>query len=97
MKSPSVFALPAAIALVLASAASSAQDKPSPATAKKSNASVSTPSKAAKTTAQTPTQLNSGSTKALNERSGATQGAPAAIAPAAERAHESCHGKDSDA
>jgi hypothetical protein len=99
MKSLSVLALPAAIALVLASASSTAQDKPGTATAKTSTAGVSSSSKPTKATAQTRTQLSSGSTKALNERSGTTQSTPAAnrIAPTSERAHESCHGKDSDA
>ena len=93
MKSLSVLALPAAIALVLASASSTAQDKPG------TPAKTST-SKPAKASAQTRTPLGSESTKALNERSGGgTQSTPAAnrIAPASERAHESCHGKDSDA
>lgn len=99
MKNLSVFAIPAAIALVLASAASTAQDKPATTSAKKSNAPVSSPSTAAKSTGQAPTPLNSTNTKALNERSGANQSPPTTnrIAPASERGHGSCHDMDSDA
>lgn len=98
MNSLSVLAIPTAIALLLASAASTAQDKPNTVTAKKPSASVSNSSKAAKATAQTPAQSNSRSVKALNEGGGATQSAPAATVPAAKQVDESCHhGKGSDA
>lgn len=99
MKNPSVFAIAAASVLVFVCAASTAQDKPNTTAAKKSSGSVTSSSKAAKATAQTPTQLNSTNAKALGERSGIKQSTPAAnqIAPAMDRAHESCHGKDSDA
>ena len=99
MNSLPAFAIPAAIALVLVSAAVAAQDKPNTTTANQANTRVTAPSKATKANAKAPTPLNSTNTKTLGELSGAKQSTPAAnpIAPAMERARESCHDKDSDA
>ena len=98
MKNLSSVAVSSAIALVFACSASSAQDKPNTAATSKSNESATSATKAAKAPAQEPTRVNSTNTKALTERAGAKQSTPAVnqVAPA-ERTHESCHGKDSDA
>ena len=99
MKSLSVFAIPSAIALLLAAAASSAQDKPNTAPAKKPNASISSSAKAAKAAARAPAQSNGVDTKGISERAGAKPGTPEVnnVVPTAERDYDGCHGKDSDA
>lgn len=99
MNSLSAFAIPAAIALVMVSAESAAQDKPTTTTAKQANGSITSPSKAAKASVKAPTPMNSTTTKVLGEPSGTLRSTPATnrIAPAMERSGESCHGKESDA
>jgi hypothetical protein len=99
MKFLSVLTVPAAFALIVASASSAAQDKPAVAPAAKPSATTAAPAKAAKPTWQGTTQLKNTLTTVPGERSGAKQSVPelTRAAPAAEGGYKSCHGKDSDA
>jgi hypothetical protein len=95
----SAFAIPSAIALLFASVGVTAQDKPNPASSKKSAASAVSVSKASKPTGQTPARSNGVAAKGAGERATVQPGTPdaAPVVPSAERSYGGCHDKDSDA
>jgi len=89
-----LLATPVAIALVLASTAVAAQDKPKAAAPAKASTSVT--AKPAKAAAQTPLQADSAAQKALSEREGNKAFKPAG----SERGYKGgggCHSEGSDA
>ncbi|MEQ1806387.1 MAG: hypothetical protein ABL900_13510 [Burkholderiaceae bacterium] len=99
MKFLSVLTVPAAFALIVASTASAAQDKPNTAAATKPSSTANASAKA-KPTWQGSTQLKNTLNSPSTERSaGKPQSTPEVTraAPAGEGGYKSCHGKDSDA
>ncbi len=96
----SKLAVPAAIALFMATASSVvAQDKPSNAAASKPTQGSTSSKKAVRPTWQGPTSLKSSTSKPAAESIGTQQSTPEAAraGKAAGEGYKSCHGKDSDA
>jgi len=94
-----LLAVPAALALLLAAATSSAQDKPVSGAAAKPKAGTPLTSKSTRSATQTPLQRNAVKPKAAKKGTVAGKVAPPAVlsAPAEERKESSCHSRESDA